>query len=97
MEGISFSICTGRESSGTLQSQLKSLYSVTNHDILGTPIDMDHGSFFISEDQARIYAAEIVSAVSHLHSCGIVHRDLKPENILMDADGHVMSSKLDLY
>ncbi|XP_059443218.1 serine/threonine-protein kinase AtPK2/AtPK19-like [Corylus avellana] len=43
-----------------------------------------------SEDQARVYTAEIVSAVSHLHKCGIVHRDLKPENILMDADGHVM-------
>ncbi|CAL0328353.1 unnamed protein product [Lupinus luteus] len=42
------------------------------------------------EDLARIYAAEIVSAVSHLHSNGIMHRDLKPENILMDADGHVM-------
>lgn len=42
------------------------------------------------EDLARIYAAEIVSAVSHLHSKGIMHRDLKPENILMDADGHVM-------
>ncbi|KAL6319066.1 hypothetical protein AAG906_001539 [Vitis piasezkii] len=43
-----------------------------------------------SEDQARVYIAEIVSAVSHLHKSGIVHRDLKPENILMDADGHVM-------
>ncbi|GFZ17496.1 serine/threonine protein kinase 2 [Actinidia rufa] len=43
-----------------------------------------------SEDQARIYTAEIVSAVSHLHKCDIVHRDLKPENILMDADGHVV-------
>ncbi|PKI63165.1 hypothetical protein CRG98_016350 [Punica granatum] len=43
-----------------------------------------------SEDQARFYTAEIISAVSHLHKCGIVHRDLKPENILMDADGHVM-------
>ncbi|XP_073274082.1 serine/threonine-protein kinase AtPK2/AtPK19-like [Primulina huaijiensis] len=43
-----------------------------------------------SEDQARVYTAEIVSAVSHLHKSGIVHRDLKPENILMDAEGHVM-------
>lgn len=44
-----------------------------------------------SEDQAMVYTAEIVSAVSHLHKSGIVHRDLKPENILMDADGHVIA------
>ncbi|CAI9091912.1 OLC1v1027033C1 [Oldenlandia corymbosa var. corymbosa] len=42
------------------------------------------------EDLARIYAAEIVSAVSHLHANGIMHRDLKPENILLDAEGHAM-------
>ncbi|KAI3847155.1 hypothetical protein MKW92_011448 [Papaver armeniacum] len=47
-----------------------------------------HGLF--REDLARIYAAEIVLAVSHLHANGIMHRDLKPENILLDADGHVM-------
>uniref|UniRef100_A0A2P2KBM8 non-specific serine/threonine protein kinase n=1 Tax=Rhizophora mucronata TaxID=61149 RepID=A0A2P2KBM8_RHIMU len=47
-----------------------------------------HGLF--REDLARIYVAEIVSAVGHLHSKGIMHRDLKPENILLDEDGHVM-------
>ena len=52
-----------------------------------------HFILFISrEDLARIYAAEIVSAVSHLHANGIMHRDLKPENILLDADGHVLLS-----
>ncbi|XP_072997944.1 serine/threonine-protein kinase AtPK2/AtPK19-like [Typha latifolia] len=47
-----------------------------------------HGLF--REDLARLYTAEIVSAVSHLHASGIMHRDLKPENILLDADGHAM-------
>jgi p70 ribosomal S6 kinase len=42
------------------------------------------------EELARIYAAEIVSAVAHLHANGIMHRDLKPENIILDADGHAM-------
>ncbi|XP_062215682.1 serine/threonine-protein kinase AtPK2/AtPK19-like isoform X2 [Phragmites australis] len=42
------------------------------------------------EELARIYAAEIVCAVAHLHANGIMHRDLKPENILLDADGHAM-------
>ncbi|KAJ6699363.1 RIBOSOMAL PROTEIN S6 KINASE [Salix purpurea] len=48
----------------------------------------NHGLF--REDLARIYAAEIVSAVCHLHANGIMHRDLKPENILLGSDGHVM-------
>jgi serine/threonine protein kinase len=46
--------------------------------------------FCFREDLARIYAAEIVSAVCHLHANGIMHRDLKPENILLDSDGHVI-------
>ena len=41
------------------------------------------------EDLTRLYAAEIVLAVAHLHSLGFVHRDLKPENVLLDAAGHV--------
>ena len=45
--------------------------------------------FYFSEDLARVYTAEIVSAVAHLHDHDIIHRDLKPENILLDAEGHV--------
>lgn len=42
-----------------------------------------------SEERVRYYAAEITSAIAHLHSVGIVYRDLKPENILLDSEGHI--------
>ena len=45
------------------------------------------GSF--PEATARFYAANVLLAMSHLHSLGIVYRDLKPENLLIDAEGYV--------
>lgn len=35
-------------------------------------------------------AAELVSALRHLSSCGIVHRDLKLNNILLNESGHAV-------
>ncbi|KAJ3057179.1 Protein kinase [Rhizophlyctis rosea] len=38
----------------------------------------------MSEDDARRFFQQIVSAVEYCHRHKIVHRDLKPENVLMD-------------
>jgi serum/glucocorticoid-regulated kinase 2 len=37
----------------------------------------------------KVYCAELVLALNHLHRNNIAYRDLKPENILLDVDGHV--------
>lgn len=38
----------------------------------------------LSEDVARKYFQQLISAVDFCHSRGVTHRDLKPENLLLD-------------
>ncbi|CAD0202942.1 unnamed protein product [Chrysodeixis includens] len=39
----------------------------------------------LPEPRARALAAQLVSAVRHMHARGVVHRDLKMENIMLDS------------
>ena len=41
------------------------------------------------EKRVKVYAAELIIAISYLHSNGIIYRDLKPENVLLDDKGHI--------
>ncbi|KAM3136385.1 hypothetical protein pb186bvf_011520 [Paramecium bursaria] len=43
----------------------------------------------MTEDQARLYFAEVVIAIGFLHTQYVLYRDIKPENILIDQNGHL--------
>ncbi|KAM9213355.1 Maternal embryonic leucine zipper kinase [Leptosomus discolor] len=40
----------------------------------------------LSEEEARVFFRQIVSAIAYVHSRGYAHRDLKPENLLIDKE-----------
>ncbi|XP_015470875.1 maternal embryonic leucine zipper kinase isoform X4 [Parus major] len=45
-------------------------------------ISKDH----LSEEEARLFFRQIVSAIAYVHNQGYAHRDLKPENLLIDEE-----------
>lgn len=49
-----------------------------------------------SEDLARRYFRQLISAVGYCHSRGVFHRDLKPENLLVDEHGNLKVSDFGL-
>ncbi|XP_020592813.1 serine/threonine-protein kinase UCNL-like [Phalaenopsis equestris] len=55
-----------------------------------------HPDRFFSTSAIRFYLAQLISALSHLHSLGIVYRDLKPENILIQSTGQILLTDFDL-
>ncbi|TDH71201.1 hypothetical protein CCR75_007296 [Bremia lactucae] len=70
------------------QSDAK-LYFVMDYYNGGTLHFHLHRAMHFDEVRTRFYAAQLVLAISHLHTYNIVYRDLKPENILLDDRGFI--------
>uniref|UniRef100_A0A4W5R3S8 non-specific serine/threonine protein kinase n=1 Tax=Hucho hucho TaxID=62062 RepID=A0A4W5R3S8_9TELE len=62
------------------------LYLVMEYAGEGTSI---HTSGRLSEAEAKITFAQILSAIKHMHDKNIIHRDLKAENVLYTCNGCV--------
>jgi serine/threonine protein kinase len=82
-------------------------YSFTSEEALYLVFDICQGgdlqyhlaeseSHKFTESRTKLYCAELVLALEHLHSLDFVYRDLKPGNVLLDDKGHVMLSDLGL-
>lgn len=54
------------------------LYDESHHTVFGSPTKFGG----IETNMAKFYFANVLSAISHLHSHDVVYRDLKPENLV---------------
>ncbi|CAM0907665.1 unnamed protein product [Alopecurus aequalis] len=90
------------EREAAILRRLRHRHVVRLHEILGTRkkvhfvLDLAAGGELFSrldasgrmtEDLARHYFRQLVSAVRYCHSRGVYHRDIKPENLLLDGAG----------
>ncbi|RYR29082.1 hypothetical protein Ahy_B01g053379 [Arachis hypogaea] len=87
----------------SIMSKLNHPNIVKLHEVLATKtkiyfvlefVKVSKGRF--SEDLARKYFQQLISAVGYCHSRGIFHRDLKPENLLLDENGNLKVSDFGL-
>lgn len=56
---------------------------------LRTLIGVSHKNM-LQEYLVKLFAAQLMMAVAHCHSCGILHRDIKPENVVIQKSGYAL-------
>jgi serine/threonine protein kinase len=71
----------------TTATQQQQWHMVMERAVHGELFDRIEPDVGFPENVAQRYFAQLLAAVSHMHSEGIAHRDLKPENILLGGDG----------
>ena len=77
------------ELKGYLNTDPKYLYFILEYVPGGELFTILRNSGFFPEEQAKFYAAQIISIFEYLHGKQIIYRDLKPENILIQTNGYI--------
>ncbi|EGG18002.1 mitochondrial processing peptidase alpha subunit [Cavenderia fasciculata] len=67
----------------------RALYLIMEYAGEGEVMDFMIAHGVLSENQARTFFIQIVSAMAYCHSKRAVHRDLKPENLLLDTNRQI--------
>jgi len=70
-------------------SKLKLKYMTLEYAEGGELFDYIAETGRFSEDQARYFFKQIISALEYMHKKGYKHRDIKPENVLFDKDYNI--------
>lgn len=95
-ESCACSSCTGRDEEGCCSSCHHSAECHTSPSVRNVLMIVQElaagGELYgvlaqtgaLTEEVARFYFRQLISAVDHCHKHGVIHRDLKPENLVLD-------------
>ena len=74
----------------------RSLYLIMDYCPNRSLYDLLQKMNYLPEEYARVYIAELILGIEHLHGQNIIYRDMKPENVLLDASWHIKLSDFGL-
>jgi len=67
-------------------SSVKVIYIALEYADYGELFDFIAETGRFTEEEARYYFHQLISAIEYMHRLGYAHRDVKPENLLVDKD-----------